>query len=372
MADPARDEPGRSTDVAVGLAATAFRAGLIAGRVVTSPARLLARSFLLEPIVRDATDGLADSGRRAEARARRRAEDAAAELLGAPETVRTVDRALTGPVPAALTDESIERIARKLLESPAFERMLREAAESRVAQDLTDEALHSAELQRAVEEILAGPGVRNALRRETRTLRDDVTERVRAATGSLDDRLERGARRAFGRAERAPSVAYAGLTGRLAAIAADIAITHLALLAVASAVGLLGWLLGLSAPGWVIGALLGAGWSVVVGGYVVLFWATAGQTPGMRLFGLRVVGPGDRPPSVGRSVLRLAGTVLALAPLGAGFVPVLFDGRRRALQDFLARTVVVRDVELRPAAASPQRSPSRPTRSGDSSAASTS
>ena len=84
MADPARDEPGRSTDVAVGLAATALRAGMVAGRVATSPARLLARSFLLQPILRDATDGLADSGRQAEVRARRRAEDAAAELLGAP------------------------------------------------------------------------------------------------------------------------------------------------------------------------------------------------------------------------------------------------------------------------------------------------
>jgi len=35
--------------------------------------------------------------------------------------------------------------------------------------------------------------------------------------------------------------------------------------------------------------------------------------------------------------------VLAVAPLGAGFVPVLFDDRRRALPDYLARTVVVRD-----------------------------
>ena len=79
MADPARDEPGRSADVAVGLAATTIRAGVVAGRVAMAPARLLARSFLLQPIVRDAADGLADSGRRAEARAGRHPEEAAAE-----------------------------------------------------------------------------------------------------------------------------------------------------------------------------------------------------------------------------------------------------------------------------------------------------
>jgi len=345
MADPARDEPGRSTDVAVGLAATAFRAGLAAGRVVTSPARLLARSFLLEPIVRDATDGLADSGRRAEAHARRRAEEAAAEIIGAPETARTVDRALTGPVPAALTDESIERLARKLLESPAFERIVREAAESRVAHDLVDDALKSDELQRAVEEVVAGPGVRNALRRETRTLGDDVAERVRAAAGGLDDRIELFARRVLGRAERAPSTGFAGLTGRLAAFTVDAAITHFGLLVGASLVGLLGWLLGLSAPGWVAAVLLGAGWTLVIGGYAVLFWATVGQTPGMRLLGLRVAGLDGNPPGVGRSLVRLAGTLLALAPFGAGFLPVLFDSRRRALQDYLAGTVVVDEPE---------------------------
>ena len=88
----------------------------------------------------------------------------------------------------------------------------------------------------------------------------------------------------------------------------------------------------------------------------------------MRLLGIRVVGPDGGPPRVGRALVRLAGTLLAVAPLGAGFVPVLFDARRRALQDFLARTVVIRDAER----AAPQRGRSEPAASGDSSAASTS
>ena len=47
--------------------------------------------------------------------------------------------------------------------------------------------------------------------------------------------------------------------------------------------------------------------------------------------------------------MRLAGLVLAIVPLFAGFVPVLFTERRRGLPDFLAGTVVVYDdAEGRP------------------------
>jgi hypothetical protein len=39
-------------------------------------------------------------------------------------------------------------------------------------------------------------------------------------------------------------------------------------------------------------------------------------------------------------VLRLVGLGLAIVPLFLGFAPALVDARRRALQDFLAGTVV--------------------------------
>jgi uncharacterized RDD family membrane protein YckC len=45
--------------------------------------------------------------------------------------------------------------------------------------------------------------------------------------------------------------------------------------------------------------------------------------------------------AIGRSLLRLMGLVLAIVPLFAGFLPVLFTDRRRGLPDFLAGTVVV-------------------------------
>jgi len=48
------------------------------------------------------------------------------------------------------------------------------------------------------------------------------------------------------------------------------------------------------------------------------------------------------PPSAWRALVRFVGLILAIVPLLAGFLPVLVDGRRRGLHDFLSGTVVVR------------------------------
>jgi len=58
------------------------------------------------------------------------------------------------------------------------------------------------------------------------------------------------------------------------------------------------------------------------------------------------------PPGVGRSVVRFVGLLLAIVPLFAGFVPVLFDERRRGLHDYLAGTVV-HDLDHLPVAVYP-------------------
>ena len=68
---------------------------------------------------------------------------------------------------------------------------------------------------------------------------------------------------------------------------------------------------------------------------------------GMRLLRLRVRGPEGNTPSVSRSVVRMIGLILAIVPLFAGFIPVLFTERRRGLPDFLARTVVIHDGTVR-------------------------
>jgi uncharacterized RDD family membrane protein YckC len=104
-------------------------------------------------------------------------------------------------------------------------------------------------------------------------------------------------------------------------------------------------LVGSLRPAWVVGALLGSGWTIVAGAYFVLFWSVAGQTPGMRLLRVRVGGSLGSSLSVGRALLRLVGLLLAIVPLFAGFIPVLFTAKRRGLQDFIAGTVVLYDTD---------------------------
>jgi uncharacterized RDD family membrane protein YckC len=80
---------------------------------------------------------------------------------------------------------------------------------------------------------------------------------------------------------------------------------------------------------------------VFVGGYFAFFWTLAGQTPGMRLMGLRVVGPHGARPGLARAIVRFVALLVAIIPMFAGLLPILFDAQRRGLQDFVAQTVVV-------------------------------
>jgi uncharacterized RDD family membrane protein YckC len=325
----ARDEPvppaaPDRTEAVLGLAALAFDLGLRLGRLALLPGRVLARSPVVEPAVRGGTEALAAAGRDVESRGRERLEEA-------------VDRALAAPLPEGVGDEAIERLTQRLFESPAFERALRDAAQSRLARDLIDDAVRSPQLQRALEEVLSGPAMRNALRRETRTFWNEVAARVRASAYRLDDRLLRR--------PHVEAVRYGGLASRGTAFAIDSAVTQLTALLVGTLFGLAGSLLGIAAPTWLVAALGSVGWALFVGGYFVFFWATAGQTPGQRLLRVRVTGGDGGPIRVRRALVRFVGLVLAIAPLGAGFLPVLFDRRRRGLHDFLARTVVVVDAD---------------------------
>jgi uncharacterized RDD family membrane protein YckC len=154
---------------------------------------------------------------------------------------------------------------------------------------------------------------------------------------------------------------YAGIVSRTVALAIDAAALTIGF-AIAS--GVLGLILSLftavevSSPGAVLGA---AGlWSVVVASYFVLFWTLTGETPGMRLMALRVSNGAGDPPRFGKALLRLVGMILAAIPFFAGYLPILFDDRRRGLHDMLAGTVVVEDSELsRGSGPSPPRIPRR-------------
>jgi uncharacterized RDD family membrane protein YckC len=296
--------------------------------------------------------GLADAaGRaaffpaRAAARAwRGRLEDAADEVLSAPEIARLVDRAFAGSLPEEIARSLVrhrvlERIAAELAASGELERLVTAALASPQTLQLTDKVLASDETQRALRHVASSPELRDAIARQTAGLTDEVVGGLRASAARLDDRAEQ----VVGRPPRTERPVYGGVATRTIALAIDAAVTIVLFMSAVGIVALVASLVGGLRPQWLVGALLASGWMLVAGAYFVLFWSAAGQTPGMRLLRVRVCGPAGDKPSIGRSVVRLVGLVLAIVPLFAGFVPVLFTERRRGLPDFLAGTVVLYD-----------------------------
>lgn len=275
-------------------------------------------------------------------------ESAVDEVLSSPEIARLIDRTLAGPLPEEIArslvrHRVIDRVVAELASSGELDRLLTAALASPRASELTDRVVASDATQDAMRQIASSPVVRDAILQQTTGFFEDVLGIVRASAVQLDDRVERAVRRR----ERPERTVCAGIVTRALALAVDVAATigiHLLLVAV---VALVASLVGGLRPQWLVGMLLGLGWILIAGGYFVLFWSTTGQTPGMRLFRLRVHSRGAVP-SVGRSIVRMVGLVLAIVPFFLGFAPVLFDERRRGLPDFLAGTVVEYDDEQGP------------------------
>ena len=136
-------------------------------------------------------------------------------------------------------------------------------------------------------------------------------------------------------------VPYAGVATRAIALAADVLLITVIVVVGGALLGLIASLGGDLRPEWLVAILVGAAWALTVTVYFVLCWSITGQTPGMRAMRLRVVTADGTPPSFWRALVRLFGLLLAIVPLFAGFLPVLFDSKRRALPDYLARTVVL-------------------------------
>ena len=141
----------------------------------------------------------------------------------------------------------------------------------------------------------------------------------------------------------APPPVYAGLVTRVIAFALDAAIVNGTGLLVGVVVGLALSLVDM--PDTLDDVLIvvgGAAFLIWTVAYFVVFWSSTGQTPGSRVMQIRVQRAGGHGPlRVRTACVRLAGLVLAALPLMLGFVPILFNERRRGLQDFLGRSVVV-------------------------------
>ena len=90
-------------------------------------------------------------------------------------------------------------------------------------------------------------------------------------------------------------------------------------------------------------AVGGVAWLVAGSLYLLTFWSSVGQTPGMRFVGIHLEANGE--PRIGRrrAFRRLYGVALCVLTLGLGFLAVLFSERRRGLHDRVAETDVVYD-----------------------------
>lgn len=269
---------------------------------------------------------------------RDRLEDVAEAVLAAPGTARAVDRALAGPLPetivrSAVRNRVLPRMLSELAAEGALDELLSGALESHKTQALVDRIVASDEMQRALRDVMTSPEVRHALVDQTAGFSEEVAAGLRGQAARLDERADR-------RADR--PAAYAGIASRALAFAADAVICAGLFVSIAGVAALAGWMVGGLRPEWLVGLLMTAGLTILSGCYFVFFWSTAGRTPGMHLFQLQVaVADSGRQPSAGRSLVRLGGLAVAIAPLFAGFLPVLFDRRRRGFADMVAGTVVV-------------------------------
>jgi uncharacterized RDD family membrane protein YckC len=138
--------------------------------------------------------------------------------------------------------------------------------------------------------------------------------------------------------------AYAGLVTRAVAYSLDLVLVNLVALLVGVAVALVASVLHRLPHGLetALGVALACAYVVWVVGYFAAFWTTTGQTPGDRVMRIRVIDArGAHRIGPARAVARFIGVVLATIPLLAGFLIMLWDDRRRCLQDRIAGTVVI-------------------------------
>jgi len=90
-------------------------------------------------------------------------------------------------------------------------------------------------------------------------------------------------------------------------------------------------------------------WSIpfIIGAYYVMFWALTGRTVGKWFMGLKIVDKNGRPPSIGRSLLRLIGYGLSAIVFWVGYAWIIIDDQRRGWHDHIAKTWVVYDYSRR-------------------------
>jgi len=145
-------------------------------------------------------------------------------------------------------------------------------------------------------------------------------------------------------------IRWGGFFRRAFAFLVDIAMIVL-LVSIMGALSYIGYKVGLSAYGRSINlqnstplfVFLTFAWVGLATVYFVVFHGMEGKTIGKWLLGLRVVGAERRGITYRQAFLRSLGTVVSVAPLGLGFLWIIWSREKRGWHDFLARTWVIRD-----------------------------
>jgi uncharacterized RDD family membrane protein YckC len=154
----------------------------------------------------------------------------------------------------------------------------------------------------------------------------------------------------------APGIEFAGHGGRLVAYILDgilVSVVVIAITILASAIFVGGLTVSpdgdtASVSGAAVASVLLALLVIFIISlvYFPFFWARGGQTPGMRVFRLRVVRDRDGGRiGWGAAWLRLIGMWVSAFVFYLGFIWIFIDKRRRGWHDLIAGTVVIKDPE---------------------------
>ena len=278
--------------------------------------------------------------------AERSAEDAIIRALENPAVIRAIGRALETDGAAEALELTITSPAlARALSSPEVTDAIIAALDSETTDRVWDHLLASDEVQKLVERIAEAPEVRAAITSQGAGLVWDMGRTIREIADHFDDAIDSLVARFRGRRKRPPGPQRVGLVTRAVAAAADGAILNLLFLGVSAILGVtIGGVIGDDeAPS---GLAIVAGSALWIGAgaiYLGIFWALAGQTPGMRFLSIRLEAGGKRAIGVRRAVRRLVGIGLSVLTLGVGFLLVVTDPRRRSLADRIAGTEVIED-----------------------------
>ena len=260
----------------------------------------------------------------------RAVESAAEEAMVAAVESEAVERALSRVLDGPLVEDAVHGA----LESEAVKRALVEALDSEMVDEVWRRMLASEEAQRLVERIAEAPEIRAAISAQSVGFIEDIGHTIGNTTRRIDAVIENGARRATFRKRRAAPTERAGALTRLLAFGLDLLVVNLAFSGLAAVLALIASFFtgsgnGLSGPALAFGGVV---WIGLVSLYMVVFWSLAGQTLGMRFFGIRL-GTETRGLAPRSSVRRLVGLFLAALPFGLGFLGIVFDERRRGWED---------------------------------------